>query len=153
MSRPATASRRSSRQAALQALYAVDVGPRADLGQAVDSLARVAENFELARGARAFAEDLVAGVVAEREALDERLEGAARNWRIERMAVVDRNVLRLATYELVSTGTPTSVILDQAIELARRFGDDPSPAFVNGVLDAVARAVRRDHASEAGGEL
>ncbi len=95
MSRPATASRRSSRQAALQALYAVDVGPRADLSQAMESLARVAENFEIAGGARAFADDLVAGVVAEREAIDE------------------------------------------AVELARRFGDDGSPRFVNGVLGAL----------------
>ena len=143
MSRHATASRRSSRQAALQALYAVDVGPRADLGQAVESLARVAENFELARGARAFAEDLVAGVVAEREALDERLEGAARNWRIERMAVVDRNVLRIAAWELGPGGTPAEVAIDEAVELARRFGDDGSPRFVNGVLGAL---VEKDEA-------
>ena len=137
MSRPATASRRSSRQAALQALYAVDVGPRADLSQAMESLARVAENFEIAGGARAFADDLVAGVVAEREAIDERLETAARNWRVERMAVVDRNVLRIAVWELGFSPTPAEVAIDEAVELARRFGDDGSPRFVNGVLGAL----------------
>ena len=137
MSRPATGSRRSSRQAALQALYAVDVGPRADLSHAMESLARVAENFEIAGGARAFADDLVAGVVAEREAIDERLETAARNWRVERMAVVDRNVLRIAVWELGFSPTPAEVAIDEAVELARRFGDDGSPRFVNGVLGAL----------------
>ena len=137
MSRPATGSRRSSRQVALQALYAVDVGPRADLSQAMESLARVAENFEIAGGARAFADDLVAGVVAEREAIDERLETAARNWRVERMAVVDRNVLRIAVWELGFSPTPAEVAIDEAVELARRFGDDGSPRFVNGVLGAL----------------
>ena len=60
------------------------------------------------------------------------------------MSAVDRNILRLAAYELAHTETPTSVILDEAIELARRFGADPSPTFVNGVLDAVARTARPD---------
>ena len=59
------------------------------------------------------------------------------------MAAVDRNILRIGAYELMHTDTPTQVVLDEAIELARRFGDDPSPAFVNGVLDAVARAIGR----------
>ena len=80
--------------------------------------------------------------MARRPELDLRISEQARNWRLSRMAAVDRNVLRLATFELVATATPTSVILDQAIELARRFGDAPSPAFVNGVLAAVARAAR-----------
>lgn len=137
MSRRSTASRRSSRQAALQALYAVDVGPRADLSQALESLEQVALHFELAPGARAFADDLVAGVVAQRAVLDERLEAAARNWRVPRMAVVDRNVLRIAAWELGYCGTPPEIAIDEAVELARRFGDDGSPRFVNGVLGAL----------------
>ena len=149
-----SAPRQLSRQVALQVLYAVDLASANSEAPAADAaFGAVAENFELPEGARAFAVELVSGVMAARDELDARISEHARNWRLSRMAAVDRNVLRLATYELVSTGTPTSVILDQAIELARRFGDDPSPAFVNGVLDAVARAVRRDHASEAGGEL
>ena len=72
------------------------------------------------------------------EAVEAGSTGQARNWRMSRMATVDRNVLRLAVYELVHTNTPVSIVIDQAIELARRFGGDPSPAFVNGVLDAVA---------------
>ena len=70
----------------------------------------------------------------------------ARNWRVDRMAIVDRNVLRLAAFELMHTETPPAVILDEAVELARRFGSDESPPFVNGVLDAVAREVRGEDA-------
>lgn len=135
--------RQVSRQVALQVLYAVDLSP-GSAPAVEEAFAAVAENFELPEGARAFAKELVSGVMAEREALDALISEHARNWRLSRMAAVDRNVLRLATWELRATRTPTSVILDQAIELARRFGDDPSPAFVNGVLDAVARALRPD---------
>ena len=146
------ASRQASRQVALQVLYAVDLATRSrpgeDSGERVSPAAEevfesVAENFDLPEGARAFAKQLVCGVIRRRDELDAVLAQYARNWRISRMAAVDRNVLRVAVYELLRTDTPTSVILDQAIELARRFGDEPSPAFVNGVLDAVAHAVER----------
>jgi N utilization substance protein B len=111
----------------------------------------VAENFDMPKGARDFAKQLFCGVMRRRDELDALLARCARNWRISRMAAVDRNVLRIATYELLGTDTPTSVVLDQAIELARRFGDEPSPAFVNGVLDAVAHAIERP-ATSAGGQ-
>ena len=93
--------------------------------------ADVARNFDLPQGARAFAEELVRGVAEQRESLDAHIGRCARNWRIERMAAVDRNVLRLAAFELGRGTAPASVIIDQAIELARRFGADPSPSFVN----------------------
>ncbi len=152
----AAAPRSLSRQVALQVLYAVDLatgGGGRPAGDALpttaelkveDAFEAVAQNFELPGGARAFAAELVAGVMGRREELDEKISEHARNWRLSRMAAVDRNVLRLAAYELLATETPTSVILDQAIELARRFGDAPSPAFVNGVLAAVARSLRPD---------
>ncbi len=79
-----------------------------------------------------------------REELDALLADCAQNWRISRMASVDRNVLRLGAYELAHTDTPVEVILDEAVELARRFGAESSPAFVNGVLDAIARRTRKD---------
>ena len=136
------APRRASRELALQALYAADVAGRDGRAPPVEEVFdAVAENFDLPEGARAFAKELVCGVAARRDELDERIAAQARNWRLTRMAAVDRNVLRLATYELVATDTPVSVVLDEAVELARRFGDDPSPGFVNGVLDAVARAL------------
>ena len=140
------APRAASRQLALQVLYAMDLLARtraeasAEPLPAVDEVfERISRNFELPEGARGFAKELVTGVVAGQDALDTRIGRCARNWRVDRMAAVDRNVLRLAAYELVATDTPASVVIDQAIELARRFGGDPSPAFVNGVLDAVAR--------------
>ena len=131
---------------ALQVLYAADVGARAPAaGPPTDEVfERVADNFELPEGARAFAKELVFGTAAHRDELDALVAAHATNWRISRMSAVDRNVLRLAAYELVHTATPTSVVLDEAIELARRFGAEPSPTFVNGVLDAVARLARPD---------
>ena len=158
MSRPAP--RQLSRQVALQVLYAVDLRGEPSEPSRLEAFDAVAANFELPEGARAFAKELVDGVMGRRAELDAVIAEHARNWRLSRMAAVDRNVLRLATYELVATGTPTSVVLDQAIELARRFGDDPSPGFVNGVLDAVAHSARPDDrgklvasADSAGGDL
>lgn len=145
MSRVRRSPRFQSRQLALQVLYALDLAERARSGEpppVEEVFERVAASFELPRGARAFAAELVCGVVARRDELDALLAAHARNWRVSRMAAVDRNILRFAAYELAHTGTPTPVVLDEAIELARRFGDEPSPAFVNGVLDAVARALR-----------
>jgi N utilization substance protein B len=141
----APAFRHQSRQVALQVLYAVDVVNQLRSGRLPtpeEAFEGVAANFDLPEGARAFAKELVTGVLAHRDALDARIGEHAKNWRLARMAAVDRNVLRLAVYELEHGDTPASVILDEAVELARRFGDDPSPAFVNGVLDAVARGVR-----------
>lgn len=142
------APRAASRQLALQVLYAVDLaatrrGAEAVAPEAASTFEAVAGSFDLPQGAEAFAKELVFGVMERRAELDALLAAHTRNWRIERMAAVDRNVLRIAVYELLATDTPASVIIDQAIELARRFGDDPSPAFVNGVLDAVAAAVGR----------
>lgn len=139
------APRAQSRQAALQVLYAVDVGRSGEdvlSPAAVDAaLTEVALHFELPAGARDYARDLALGVAREREAIDRLIKAHATNWRIERMAAVDRNVLRLAVYEMGWAGLPATVAIDEAVELARRFGSDPSPAFVNGVLDAVAHTL------------
>jgi N utilization substance protein B len=145
VSREAASARRHSRQAALQVLFAIDLaglarsGPRPSEAEMFD---RVAANFDLPAGAHAFAKALVCGTVGCQSELDALLAAHAQNWRISRMAAVDRNILRLACYELTRTDTPASVILDEAIELAHRFGSDASPGFVNGVLDAVARTAR-----------
>lgn len=160
MSRGRTASRQRSRQAALQVLYAIDqqesaerAAHRLEEGDAVRGDAPAPDarteaafeaacaNFELPEGARAFAKELVHGVVQHRAVVDRAIARHATHWRIERMAVVDRNILRLGVYELRYAGLPASVAIDEAVELARRFGAERSPAFVNGVLDAVARAL------------
>ena|SRR5438105_2661636 len=84
----------------------------------------------------AFCLTLFDGVMQNQEDIDRRLSAAAENWRLVRMAAVDRNVLRLGAFEILFTpDTPAGVVLDEAIELARRFGSADSPAFVNGVLD------------------
>lgn len=159
--------RHRAREIALQTLYAIDLqrvradaerARRAEEGEEVTPLgglddeaeevfAAVSENFEMPAAVRQFALDLVVRVCAVRDELDETLTSQSRNWRVSRMAAVDRNILRLATFELTRTDTPAAVVLDEAVELARRFGADPSPAFVNGVLDAIARKVRGEEAS------
>jgi len=139
------APRQRSRQAALQTLYARDfAGPRqaGGVSDVEELFERVAQNFDLPLGARDFALKLVCGTVAELSEIDHLLAANAINWKISRMAAVDRNVLRLGIFELTRTDTPVSVILDEAIQLARRFGGESSPGFVNGVLDAVAKQVR-----------
>lgn len=141
MSAKQSAPRHRSREAALQALYAADMSGEADLSRAQASLEALAEHFELPAGARAFAKELVLGVASNRDDIDARITAVAHRWRLERMAAVDRNVLRLAAYEIVYADTPREVAIDEAVELARRFGDDASPRFVNGVLDALARRI------------
>ena len=97
---------------------------------------------------RAYAEEAVRGVCGELERLDEQIAAASANWRVERMARVDRNVLRLGTWELAHRpDVPCAVVLDEAVELAKAFGTDESGAFVNGVLNRVAETLgRRDGA-------
>jgi N utilization substance protein B len=88
---------------------------------------------------REYADALVRGVRDGAEKLDERIRAASQNWRLERMARIDRNALRLGTYELLTrTDVPRAVVLDEAVELAKRFGGEESSKFVNGVLDRIA---------------
>ncbi|MCP3980026.1 MAG: transcription antitermination factor NusB [bacterium] len=90
--------------------------------------------------ARAFAERLVLGVFGQRGTLDSRISDAAEHWRVDRMAVVDRNVLRMAIYEMLhDEETPEVVVIDEAIEVAKKFGGAESGKFVNGILDSVRR--------------
>ena len=112
-----------------------------------DPMERVAELFWKVRTTtdetRAAAERLAGGAQAELARIDEAIAGAALNWRFDRIAAVDRNILRVGVYELMcEPATPAAVILDEAVEMAKRFGEADSPAFVNGVLDAIRRRVR-----------
>lgn len=134
--------RRNGRERALQALFSLEAASTAELSEL---LARVWETLgeAVAPDAHAFAEELVHGVVSGREALDAAIGEASPAWRIDRMARVDRNVLRLATWEFTRGGTPAKVAINEAIELAKTFGGEGSPAFVNGILDKVARGAGR----------
>jgi N utilization substance protein B len=93
---------------------------------------------------RLFSEKLVLGVFDNRRRMDGMITGSTENWRIERMAVVDRNVLRMAVYEMITDGeTPPVVIIDEAIEVAKKFGSEESGGFINGILDAIRRRVEK----------
>ena len=93
---------------------------------------------------KSFAQGLVDGVMKEREALDRIIAGSVDNWRIERMAVVDRNILRVAVYELAwLPDTPPVVVLDEAIEVGKKYGSEQSGSFINGILDAVRKRIER----------
>ncbi len=132
--------RHAAREAALQALYLCEVG-RAEPEVAVATVF-TEHHPEAAPAGRAFAAEVVAGVVAERPRLDALIGAHLAHWRIERLATIDRLILRMAAWELQhEPDTPAAVVLDEAIELARAFGTDDSPAFVNGVLDAIRRDV------------
>jgi N utilization substance protein B len=133
-----TGKRTRARERALQALYQIDVAA-SDIDEA---LVRFWRSFEPAeREVQELAEQFVRGVHRERRAIDERIEGASTNWRVDRMARVDRNALRLAVFELVYGDAPVKVIINEAIELGKKFGSESSGAFVNGVLDRIAGAL------------
>jgi N utilization substance protein B len=128
-------ARTTAREAALQMLFAIDA-TGTDLEQAIRDFWR-----ELPGDAegREYADELVRGVRSNLEQVDERIRAASQNWRLERMARIDRNALRLGAYELQTrSDVPRAVILDEAVELAKRFGSDESSKFVNGVLDRIA---------------
>jgi N utilization substance protein B len=130
-----TGRRTRARERALQALYQIDVA-----AEGIDeALAAFWRSFEpVEREVRDLAEAMVRGVAEHRRQVDAAIEEASSNWRLDRMARVDRNVLRLAVYELVGTDVPVKVVINEAIELGKKFGSESSGAFVNGVLDRVA---------------
>lgn len=139
-------TRRSrAREVALQLLFQKDQNPVAVPRPALERFAhdRLANEERLKGSAAlsAFALALFDGVAAHQPAIDPTISSVAENWRLSRMSPVDRNVLRLATYELLHDPArqPVEVVLDEAIELVRRFGSKESPAFVNGILDRIAR--------------
>ena len=124
--------RSRARQVALQALFQLDVQPELDEGAVCAFVRRRCGRADLAE----FALSLVEGSRRHADAIDALLTDAAENWTLKRMAAVDRNVLRLGAYELLyHPGTPPKVAIDEAIELAKRFGSNDSSAFVNGILD------------------
>lgn len=124
--------RTRAREVALQLLFQRDFNPRV-IRSAVERFVRERLRDE---PLREFALRLFDGAIAHQEEIDRRLSEAAENWRLVRMAAVDRNVLRLGAYELLHADqTPPKVALDEAIELARRYGSAESSAFVNGILD------------------
>ena len=141
-------SRRRAREFALQALYQADIS-EVGAPEGLDHLWRsqvdgglgdkVAEADEIS-----FSQRVTSGVLERQTEIDALIEAASVNWRLARMPVVDRNILRLAAYELLACeDVPASVCINEAVELAKRFGDKESRAFVNGILDRIANDLGR----------
>jgi transcription antitermination protein NusB len=133
-------ARTTGREAALQMIFALE----ANGGSAERVITQFWRETPGDPEGREYAERMVRGVAADLEKVDGTIRKASTNWRIERMARVDRNVLRLGTWELAQIDdVPRAVILDEAVELAKRFGSEDSGSFVNGVLDRIATDLGR----------
>jgi transcription antitermination protein NusB len=134
-------TRRSrAREVAFQVLYQDDLNPRNNPAVGDQLIQRRLRADDLV----AFARELVTGVRQQREEVDAMLEQTTANWSLKRMAATDRNVLRLGAYELLHCDTPGRVAIDEAVELAKRFGSAQSAQFVNGILDKVMHQFRKD---------
>jgi N utilization substance protein B len=140
-------SRRKARECALQMLFAADVAEtRAD--ELVREFWSELADGELEPVAREFATRLALGTLAHRDEVDERIRSRAEHWRINRMALVDRNVLRLAVYEFLHEPTPRTVAINEALEIARRFSTYEATQFINGILDAIKRDLDQEKPEE-----
>lgn len=127
--------RRKGRELALQALYQIEI--TGDTSPAALDL--FLSHFEGSAKAREFARRLVLGVITHSEEIDRLIAQCADNWKLSRMAKVDLTILRISTYELLfCPDIPVSVSMDEAIEIAKRYGSDDSAPFINGVLDQIA---------------
>lgn len=139
------AARHRAREAALQMLYQWEIG-RITPGDTILSYWPAHDDgSEVSVAHREFANDLVRGTSQRLEEIDRLIGSRTQNWRMERMAVLDRLILRLATYELLAEPeTPAKVIINEALELARSYSGEEAVAFVNGVLDGVRKELVRE---------
>lgn len=134
--------RHRAREVALQILYRYDTGTNTDAvptgADLASELSRHFDHFQVPNDLRAFAAELVAGTLREIVNLDGAIEAQAKNWKIARMNSIDRSLLRMAVYEMRHfSDIPRSVTIDEAVELAKQFGTEDTPAFINGILDSI----------------
>jgi len=137
------AARHRSRQRALQVLYQWDMnkGPVEDaISSFYDTLN--SEDGEEQTGRDEFMEELAKGTSEKATDIDHQITANSENWKLERMPIVDRNILRMAIYEMARRETPPAVVIDEALELARQFSGEESVSFINGVLDAVHKEIK-----------
>jgi N utilization substance protein B len=129
-------TRRKGRELALQVLYQLEMSG----GASETALHSFAESFEHTPKARAFAEALVRGVLGRREQIDAAIATASEHWRLERLSRIDANVIRIAVCEMTNEPPlPVEIAINEAVEVAKKYGTAESAAFVNGVLDELAR--------------
>ncbi len=139
--------RRRARENALQVLFELEFN-EADLDAVLDGYWKSKRADEQVRG---YADWLVRGIVARKAEVDELIQGMSRHWRISRMAFVDRNILRIAVFELLEEKLiAPAIIINEAIEIAKRYSSDEAALFVNGVLDAVRKKLRKSEAKQEG---
>ncbi len=132
--------RRTARELALQCLYQIDQGGSSDA-----DINLLRQNFEVNKKAAGFAQELVSGVKDNLEEINSLIVKHAVNWRLERMLVVDRNILRLAVYELAfCPDVPPSVVINEAVEISKRYSSSDSASFINGILDSVKKKTVRN---------
>ena len=142
-------SRRIAREFALQALYEIEM-KESEPKLVFSKFWKASEiaGQEIQEEEKAFTLDLVEGTFRNCREIDQLIEKFSHHWKMARMAVVDRNILRLATYELLYRhDIPTSVVLNEAVDIAKKFGTEDSGSFINGILDKIAHTVRKkdDH--------
>lgn len=133
-------SRHKSRERALQVLFLADIRQQT-AEEALRTYLNSLTEEELAKTPLPdeFMEQLVRGTLEARDQIDAKIASHSEHWRLDRMPVVDRNVLRMAVYEMTALGTPAAVVIDEALLLARRFSTEEAVAFINGVLDAIRK--------------
>lgn len=133
--------RTQAREFALQILYQIDI-TNDDLSASLEDFWKNREN-EAEADVRAFTEKIVSGMAKHKLEIDKAISEAAKNWQLDRMAVVDRNILRIATYELLyQQDIPHKVAINEAIDIAKKYGDQDSGKFVNGILDNISKTKR-----------
>lgn len=134
----AGSTRRKGRELALQVLYQLEMSG----GGLEQALSNFADSFEHSAKARTFGENLVRGVLARREEIDNLIGAASEHWRLERLSRIDANVIRIAVFEMINDPPlPMEIAINEAIEIVKRYGTTESAAFVNGVLDELAKRV------------
>jgi len=139
--------RRESRELALQILYALDANPSVGIRETLQTFRE--EQTDVLSRVREFAEGLVQGVQEHRTDIDAAITARSKNWTLVRMPRVDLNVMRMAAYELMfRSDIPKKVSINEAIEIARKFGDKESPAFVNGILDEIVACPKTEETGE-----
>ena len=131
-----TGTRRKARESALQMMFSADV-INPDSKDLTENYWNELGDADSDPKTREFANNLVTGALSNKTVIDDRIRTRAEHWRIERMAIVDRNVLRLAVYEFLFEDTPHTVVINEALEIARRFSTFEATQFINGILDAI----------------
>ncbi len=143
-------TRREARECALQMLFAADVAKTSGSVLTRNYWTELGEQ-SLDEETRDFADKLAVGTLQEVEKIDATIRTRAEHWRIERMAIVDRNVLRMAVYEFLFSDTPHTVVINEALEIARRFSTYEATQFINGILDAIKHDLEKNSENNSAG--